>query len=185
MPEPRDRDPLVQLHPPMTSVAWSPEFVTQSLEVLFVYLGPDGAHHLRPIHAEALRLGWSPGAKPGQIVLDAAARYGLRPLLVHSTSWRHEEARVVLTYVAVVAPPQERSHYLADDPVARSELARGDAFGPPPEIGVRQVIEHAFRHLAWLVKDDPVVGEALADWVAFLGRYEPEPFRPFGPAKAD
>lgn len=181
MPKQPEREPFVQLNPPLTSVAWSSEFVAQTLEILFVYLGPDGAHHLRPVHAETLRLGWSPAAKPGQLVLEAATRYELRPRLVHSTSWRHEEARVVLTYVAAVSPPEDPRRYLADEPIERSELARGDAFGPPPEIGVAQVLEHAFRHLSWLVKDDAVVGDTLSDWVAFLDRYEPEPFRAFGP----
>lgn len=165
----------------MTSVAWSSAFVAQSLEVLFAYLGPDGAHTLRPIHAETLRLGWPPERKPGEIVLEAVERYGLTPILVHSTSWRHEEGRLILTYVAAVACPTTLTHYLADEPAARAELARGDAFGPPPQIGVAQVLEHAFRHLAWLVKDDEVVGDRLGDWVGFLDRYEPEPFRAFGP----
>lgn len=62
-----------------------------------------------------------------------------------------------------------------------ADLARGDALAPPPQIGVSQVIEHAFRHLAWLVKDDDAVRAALPDWVAYLGSYEPEPFRSFGP----
>ena len=62
----------------------------------------------------------------------------------------------------------------------RADLARGDALGPPTDIQVGQVIEHAFRHLAWLVEDDAVVGDTLAAWVAFLGRYEPEPFRALG-----
>jgi hypothetical protein len=43
------------------------------------------------------------------------------------------------------------------------------------------VLEHAFRHLAWLVKDDEAVRAALPDWVAFLDTYAPEPFRAFGP----
>jgi hypothetical protein len=183
MPRPPEREPIVELAPPVSSVAWSSEFVAQTLEILFVYLSPDGARHLRPIHSETLRLGWPPKAKPGQIVLDSAARYGLAPLLVHSTSWRHEEDRVVLTYVAAVREPDELSVYLADEPVGRADLARGDAFGPPPEIGIAQVLEHAFRHLSWLVQDDAVVGEALADWVSFLSRYEPEPFRAFGPTE--
>ena len=42
------------------------------------------------------------------------------------------------------------------------------------------MIEHAFRHLSWLVKDDEAVLEALPEWVAFLDTYEPEPFRAFG-----
>jgi hypothetical protein len=181
MPRPPERDPLVQLDPPLTSTAWSSAFVAQSLEVLFAYLTDDGAHNLRPIHAETLRLGWPPDRKPGEIVMDSVERYELEPLLVHSTSWRHEEGRLVLTYVAAVERPTELSHYLADEPVIRADLARGDAFGPPPEIGVSQVLEHAFRHLAWLVKDDAVVGERLSEWAAFLEGYEPEPFRAFGP----
>ena len=180
MTGPPERDPLVELDPPMTSVAWSTAFVAQSLEVLFVYLGRDGGHQLRPIHANTLRLGWPPECKPGEIVMDAAERYDLTPLLVHSTSWRHEKGRLVLTYVAVVDPPVELTPYLVDEPIARTDLARGDAFGPPPEIDVDQVLEHAFRHLSWLVKDDTVVGEHLAGWVGFLERYEPEPFRAFG-----
>jgi hypothetical protein len=99
---------------------------------------------------------------------------------VHSTSWRHEGGRLVLTYVAAVEPPVEFGPYLTDEPVVRAELARGDAFGPPAEIDVFQVLEHAFRHLAWLVADDAVVTQQLHDWVRFLDRYEPEPFRAFG-----
>jgi hypothetical protein len=180
-------EPLVQLAPPLTDVAWSSAFVSQSLEVLFVCLRPDGAHHLRPIHAPTLRLGWGPEHEPGQIVLDAAGRYHLTPLLVHSTSWRHQEGRLILTYVAAVAAPaaQGLSAYLTDEAVVRADLARGDALGPPTDIDVAQVIEHAFRHLAWLVKDDAVVGDRLAAWATFLDRYEPEPFRAFGPSPAD
>ena len=44
-----------------------------------------------------------------------------------------------------------------------------------------QVLEHAFRHLAWLVKDDDVVRAAIPEWVAFLDAYKPQPFRTFGP----
>ncbi|HYJ60265.1 MAG TPA: hypothetical protein VE032_02235 [Actinomycetota bacterium] len=175
-------DPVVQLSPPLSDVAWSSAFVSQSLEVLFVCLREDGAHHLRPIHAPTLRLGWGPDDEPGAIVLRSATRYDLTPLLVHSTSWRHQEGRLILTYVAAVEPPAALSAYLTDDPVERADLARGDALGPPTDIDVTQVIEHAFRHLSWLVKDDAVVGDTLADWTGFLDRYEPEPFRAFGPA---
>jgi hypothetical protein len=177
-------EPFVELAPPLTDVAWSAAFVAQSLEVLFVCLREEGAHHLRPIHAPTLRLGWGPDAQPGRIVLDAAARYDLEPLLVHSTSWRHQGDRLILTYVAAVRAPEARSAYLADDIVRRADLARGDALGPPTDIDVTQVIEHAFRHLSWLVKDDAVIGDALTEWVTFLDRYEPEPFRAFGPASA-
>jgi hypothetical protein len=180
MPRRPEREPVVQFEAPLTSVAWSSAFVAQSLEVLFSYLAPDGAHRLRPIHAETLRLGFPPDRKPGEIVLEAVERYQLTPLLVHSTSWRHEAGRLILTYVAVVSPPDDLTRYLADEVVERADLARGDALAPPSEIGTAQVLEHAFRHLSWLVKDDLAVSEALSEWVTFLDRYEPEPFRAFG-----
>jgi hypothetical protein len=180
MRRPADHEPVVEIVPALTNVAWSAELVSQSLEALFVYLGDDGAHHLRPIHATTLRLGWPADRQPGDIVLTAARRYGLDPLLVHSTSWRADGPRLVLTYVVAVDRPRKLNENLADDPVARAELARGDAMGPPPQIGVAQVVEHAFRHLAWLVKDDAAVRDALPDWVVFLDGYEPEPFRAFG-----
>jgi hypothetical protein len=87
---------------------------------------------------------------------------------------------VVLTYVVVVERPDDLDENLVDEPVSRAVLARGDAMGPPLEIGMSQVLEHAFRHLSWLVKDDDAVRTVLPDWVAFLGTYEPEPFRAFG-----
>jgi hypothetical protein len=113
-------------------------------------------------------------------VIAAAARYPLEPILVHSTSWRHEGDRLGLTYLAVVEPPDPLSPYLTAEPVGRSDLARGDPLAPPTDIGITQVIEHAFRHLAWLVGDDPAIGAALPDWVPVLAAYEPEPFRAIG-----
>lgn len=179
MPSEPDRPPVIELAPALTNVAWSRELVSQSLEALFAYLGADGAHHLRPVHASTLRVGWPPDRQPGDIVADAAWRYGLAPLLVHSTSWRLEAGRVILTYVVAVERPDELNENLADEPVSRADLARGDVMGPPLEIDKSQVLEHAFRHLSWLVKDDDAVRAALPDWVAFLSAYEPEPFRAF------
>jgi len=171
---------LVDQAPALTRVAWSTEVVGQTLEALLVYLHGERARVLHPIHAPALRVGWHPERQPGDIVLEAARRYGLRPLLVHSTSWRFEGARVILTYVVVVEPPTGLDEHLVDGSVDRAELARGDAMGPPIDIDLTQVVEHAFRHLAWLVKDDDAVATALPDWVGFLDAYEPEPFRSFG-----
>jgi hypothetical protein len=177
--DPPARDPFVELGSPLSTVAWSPEFVIQSIEPLFVYLADGRAHYLKPEHADSLQLGLAPGSQPGQIAVDAAVSYGLVPLLVHSTSWRSQDARIVMTYAAVVETPEELSHFLVDEPVEQTDLARGDAFGPPPTIDVPQVLEHAFRHLAWLVKDDAEVRAALPGWIAYLERYEPEPFRAF------
>src|SRR3989304_3339697 len=65
------RPPRGQLEAPLTSTAWSSAFVAQSLEILFTYLAEDGAHTLRPIHADTLRLGGLPERQPGGIVMDA------------------------------------------------------------------------------------------------------------------
>jgi hypothetical protein len=178
---PTHRLPLVDDSPPLTNVAWTSEVVSQALEAIFVYLAGGSAHNVHPIHAATLRVGWRADRQPADIIVEATRRYDLEPILVHSTSWRFEESRVVLTYVVVIdAPSGELNVHLADELVARADLARGDAMGPPPSIDVGQVVEHAFRHLSWLVKDDVAVHDALPDWVAFLDAYEPEPFRAFG-----
>ena len=174
-------EPVVELGPPISEVAWSPELSTQSLEVLILTLEDAEPVWLKPEHADSLRVGLPATARPGDVVLDTLGRYTLTPRVVHSTSWRHEEGRVVLSYIAVVEPPSGLPEdTLARTPVARADLARGDATAPPPEIGVLQVIEHALRHLSWLVQDDPAIGEALPDWRPILERYQPEPFRALG-----
>jgi len=102
----------------------------------------------------------------------------LEPIVVHSTSWRHQEGRVILTYVAAVTPPDRLPpDSLVELPVRRAELARGEAMAAPKSIGAEAVLEHALRHLAWLVKDDPAVMQALASWKDLLAGFEPEPFR--------
>ena len=164
--------------PPVSTTQWSPNFVAQTLEVLPVWLGDEGLFWMKPLHAESLRVGLPATARPAEVVLDVLKWYPLTPIVVHSTSWRHEEGRIILTYVAVVEAPTE----LAKDslmalPVERAELARGGATSAPQSIGVNAVIEHALRHLAWLVRDDPAVMRELASWKEALAGFEPEPFR--------
>jgi hypothetical protein len=170
-----------RIGPAISKVAWSPEFVAQSLEILPVFQGKGGLTWLKPIHAPSLRIGLPPTAKPGDVVVQTLDWYELTPRVVHSTSWRLEDARVILTYVAVVAvmlklPPDS----LIGISVRRLDLARGEALVAPPAIGTEQVLEHALRHLSWLVKDDPAIRAALPDWLETLKDYEPEPFRALG-----
>ena len=181
-PAERSTGPLVDLlGPPISRVAWSPDVVAQTLEILPVGLRDGGLFWLKPVHAESLRVGLPRTAKPGDIVLDVLAWYPLTPHVAHSTSWRYEEGRVILTYVAVVTPPDALPpDTLVALPVAHAELARGEALAPPLSIGVTQVIEHALRHLSWLVRDDPAIAAALHEWAAVLASYQPEPFRAFG-----
>lgn len=172
---------LVQLSPPVSEVAWSPDFVAQTLEVLPLFLHQGTIGWIKPAHAESLRIGMPPSAKPGEVVLQVVAGYDATPIVVHSTSWRHEEGRVILTYVAAVEPPIGLPRDVAElVEVGHAELARGGATAPPAGIGVQQVIEHALRHLSWLVQDDEVVGRELASWSEVLRTYQPEPFRALG-----
>jgi hypothetical protein len=72
--------------------------------------------------------------------------------VVHSTSWRHERGRIVLSYLVYsdrLSPP------------GRSRRARLDALPSPEEPARdardrdRAVASHALRHLAFLVAEEP------------------------------
>lgn len=162
---------------PISQAPWSPDFLAQTLELLIVHRGPDGIAFVRPIHAPSLQLGWGPGRTADAVLGAALARYGLSAAALHSTSWRHDGGSVVLTYLAVVDGPSELNPNLASEPIARAELARGGATAAPASIAVAQVLEHALRHLAWLVNDDPAIAAALPEWPALLAGYVPESFR--------
>ena len=98
-----------------------------------------------------------------------------------SIEWRFGDGAVVLTYIAVVeAPERLPPDSLVELPVGRSELARGEAMAPPKGIQVQAVLEHALRHLSWLVRDDPVIAGALDGWKNLLKEYTPETFRALG-----
>ena len=172
-------DPIIErLGPPLSNVPWSPQLVAQSLEVLPVGLRDGTLFWLRPVHAPSLRVGISASAEPSQIVIDVVAWYPLLPRVVHSTSWRYDEGRIVLTYVVVIDPPQHLPpHSLELLPVTRSDLARGSSMAPAESITVDAVLEHAVRHLAWLSREDPAIGTVLVDWSEALKGYLPEPFQ--------
>ncbi len=175
-------DPIVErtLPPPLTEVAVSSDIVSQSLEILPVFLEGARIVWLKPIHADSLRVGLPPSKQPADVILSTMARYGMEPIVVHSTSWRSTPDRMILTYVVVVPPMDvDAAGSLTAVTVGRADLARGEATAAPKVIGVDQVIEHALRHLAWLVRDDPAVGSALAGWHEVLNGYVAEPFRAF------
>jgi hypothetical protein len=101
------------------------------------------------------------------------------PRIVHSTSWRRDREAVILSFVVVIDAGLRGS--MASAPIGRSELARSEATAAPAEIAHEQVLEHALRHLAWLIRDDPVVAAGLpASWGVALEDYVPEPFRSLG-----
>ena len=173
-----------QLAPPLSQVAWSAEFGSRSLEIFLVCLDEGAPRVLKPIHAESLVVGWRPVDQPGTVVIDTARRYGLEPTLVHSTSWRVVDDRLVLTYLAIVPGPIDPGPHLEMRPIIRADLARGGALDAPTGIGTEAVLEHALRHLTWLIGDDDAVREATVDWAPVLSGYAPEPFRAFGDGTA-
>ncbi|MBJ7597554.1 cyclic nucleotide-binding domain-containing protein [Candidatus Nephthysia bennettiae] len=145
-------------------------------EILPVYLEEQGARLLRPLRHASLQIPAAEGV-PAAVVGAALARMGVRAEIVHSTSWRYEGDRLVLTYLAILPRALEADGFETVS-VARAELARGTAREAPSAIDVSQVLEHGLRHLSWLSRDDPAIREQLSgSWLAFVDRYQPEPFR--------
>lgn len=101
------------------------------------------------------------------------------PLLVHSTSCRRDHGGVILSFVVVIEAALVRP--MESAPVERADLARSSATAAPRAIAHAQVVEHGLRHLAWLVRDDPVVAAELqSPWPEILAANVPEPFRALG-----
>jgi hypothetical protein len=151
-----------------------------SLEAIVLYLNGEGIRHLSPHGLQTVLVPWDPELDPHEVVVDAMADLGLQPIMVHSTSWRVVRPLLLLTFLVAVEPPSEVPGTFEDELVSRAELARGRAIGPPPQVHLSQVVEHGLRHLAWLVREDDAIHEALAGWSQALRGYEPEPFRAFG-----
>ncbi|WP_344646866.1 hypothetical protein [Cryptosporangium japonicum] len=92
---------------------------------------------------------------------NVALELGGRPTLLHSTSWRHTDGGLVLTYVALPDPSPSLPAATLDS----AELAVSDdpTRPSPPSVEVRQVAAHACRHLAWLARTDAIARRALDD----------------------
>ncbi|MGH3856889.1 MAG: hypothetical protein ACRDR6_26095 [Pseudonocardiaceae bacterium] len=103
-----------------------------------------------------------------------------RPVLLHSTSWRTDGPRIVLTYMAVLdCPSLARDRWAAALPVSAELLP---AVGNPPPHGAAEapvpryidVLYHGLRHLRFLIDTDASARESLAgNWTAHLGRLSP------------
>jgi hypothetical protein len=150
------------------------------LEAVVLYLDSDGIRHIVPRGDETVRAQWDPDLDPNEVIVDAVADLGLRPFMVHSTSWRVVDQWILLTFLVAVEPPARVPDACEAELVTRVELARGQAIGPAPKVHLSQVVEHGLRHLAWLVREDEAINQALAGWTRTLSVYTPEPFRAFG-----
>ena len=148
------------------------------IEAIPVFLRDGVIGGLRKVDGASVKVAAGAATHPGQSVVEALRRFGLAPEAVHSTSWRYDADHLVVTYLAVLPELDHVPEGLQEWEVRRSDLARGTATGPPPAIELDHVCEHALRHLAWLIRDDPVIRDLLLPkWGRALERYEPEPFR--------
>ena len=154
--------------------------VQPSLEAVVLFRDGEGIRHLFPHGAETVLAPWDPDLDPAESIVDAVAALGVSPVMVHSTSWRVVDRAIVLTFLVVIDAPSTLAPTYEVQLVTRTELARGRALGPPPEVHLTQVVEHGLRHLAWLVQQDDAIHGALPAWAEVLAPYEPEPFRAFG-----
>lgn len=148
-------------------------------EVFVIWLRDDHVELTGPCGAAPWLIEIGEAEHPVEVV-DRVVRDAVgAPTLVHSTSWRRDHGGVILSFVVVIAPALVGA--MDSAPIARAELARSDATSAPAEIASVQVVEHGLRHLAWLVRDDPVVASELEPpWPDVLAAYVPEPFRALG-----
>ena len=141
-----------------------------------VRMAPDGPELAGPCGPDPWYIEVREQEDPLEVVGRFARNLMGEPLLVHSTSWRRARGSVILSFLVVNHDGQAPE--LAGIPIGRAALARNSAAAAAVKIGNEQVLEHALRHLAWLVKDDEVVRSELSDrWKEILGDYMPQPFR--------
>jgi hypothetical protein len=123
-----------------------------------------------PVTVELMLLGAHDGALtyrrlavplPRGVEPDAVARRALGERLgpgsvLHSTSWRFDQDRLVITYAVAPDPDPAAAGRLVADTVARG----ADGRHPSPEADHSEVAAHACRHLAFLMATDAAVAEA-------------------------
>jgi hypothetical protein len=148
-------------------------------EVFVVWLAGDHLELTGPCGADPWLIELGATEHPVEVVDRIVRDVVGEPRLVHSTSWRRDADAVILSFVVVIDEALVGDMETA--PIQRAELARGEATAAPRSIATSQVVEHGLRHMAWLVKDDPVVaGELTGAWRTLLAQYVPEPFRNLG-----
>ena len=148
-------------------------------EVFVVWLAGDHLELTGPCGAAPWLIELGATDHPVEVVTRIVRNVVGEPLLVHSTSWRRDRGAVILSFVVIIDDALVGS--MDSLPIARSDLARGEATAAPREIATTQVVEHGLRHMAWLAQDDPAVAAELPiGWHTLLAEYVPEPFRNLG-----
>ncbi len=109
------------------------------------------------LHHRFTRRALTAGERPDDAALDLA-RAG--DGVCHSTSWRYQDGRVVLTYAVVPDPQPSRPAVALTAP---SVMCSGDPLRPTPaDVHDHHVAAHAVRHLAYLADTDPAIADVAA-----------------------
>jgi len=93
---------------------------------------------------------------------------------LHSTSWRYERGRIVLTYAAL--PDPEPAACLNPVPPAIRSVSAGPLAPSPGSVSLGDVAAHACRHLAYLRHVDAMVAartQAAPELWALIDDYVP------------
>lgn len=132
----------------------------------------DGAVLLLPVwHLLAKQ-----GVLPNETVRHSVEeKLCVSPSVVHSTSWRYEDASFLLTYLTVL-PWQERFRSFSPQPIRDSVRVRGDHLYPPLHLSHEAVLTHALDHLALLLSRDESIALMIAPvWTSILETRLPAP----------
>ncbi|MGH8905477.1 MAG: hypothetical protein ACRD0K_02935 [Egibacteraceae bacterium] len=135
----------------------------------------------RVIHLRPERPWWvyqPPGLHPTTVVAAALARalgaaYDSSGTLVHSTSWRFDDGRLILTFLALLPVA---SSLTCPPGFSLVEVSPHAMPAEPSVISVAQVVAHGLRHFALLRLTDPQIAGTLADqWHQALAGWAPLP----------
>jgi hypothetical protein len=129
-----------------------------------------------------------PNVHPNDLVVNnLIAFFGdvfdAKQTIVHSTSWRYDDAsdRLLLTYLAVLPQGDWLKRWIVTrpifiEPVVAGEILCGDHLFPPGRIEQLYVVTHALDHLASLNTYDLAIQTTLEpEWREVLRTRSPRP----------
>ena len=150
------------------------------VEVFPVFLSGGEPFVLVPDGEESWQFPMLNSGPAHDLVRNMLVSGSLKPEIIHSTSWRQDRQKLIITYLVVIRDPGKTPEGFETFPVVQSGIVRGGATSPPRNIPTQAVINHAFQHLAWLLQTDPVVHETLVEeWKEVLQPFQPQPARSF------
>lgn len=153
---------------------------TVSLEVFPVFLSEGRPYVLVPRDTQSWQFPLQNSGHAHDLVRCTLVSNTLEPEVIHSTSWRQNREKLLITYLVVVHNPEKIPKGFNALPAVQSGLVRGEATAPPQNIPTQAVIHHAFQHLAWLYQTDAIIRDTLSEsWREVLRPFQPQPFKSF------